>query len=57
LIHPIEPGFEDVKSVAPEHAIQAYPVDQRHEPVRLGAGVGLAPFMRSRVGIAVQKFP
>src|SRR5262249_9412931 len=42
LVHPLQQGFEAIKSVAPERAVEAHPVDQRRQTLRLGAVVGLA---------------
>jgi hypothetical protein len=42
LIHPIQQGFESIKPVTPEDAIEVHPVDQWRKALRLDTILGLA---------------
>jgi hypothetical protein len=41
LVHPIQQSFEAIEPLAPEGAVEAHPIDQRRQTLRLGAVVGL----------------
>jgi hypothetical protein len=40
----MQQGFEAIEAVAPEGTVEAHPLDQRRQSLRLGAVVGLASF-------------
>src|SRR3984885_4702580 len=42
LVHSVQKCFEVIEPVAPERAVEAHPVDQGRQRLRLGAVMGLA---------------